>query len=75
MSKKKNTQMVLIARDGDEETLNKIAIIREAMRFMAQQAGHRFEERCLTLDEYKEELKNQEEEVSQKEEEKETTEK
>lgn len=62
MSKKNSQQFVAIARDNDEDTVQKIEMIQLIMRKMAYDKGQKLEERCLTLDEYQEELKAQAEE-------------
>jgi hypothetical protein len=58
----KPQQFIVIARDSEKDTLEKIEMIRTILRKMAFDKGQMLVERCVTVDEYEKELRNQAEE-------------
>lgn len=68
MSKDKSQQFVLITKDDSRETREKVQLIRILMRKMAFDNGQKLEERCITVEEYEKELKEEENKRKQKEE-------
>jgi hypothetical protein len=55
----KPQQFILITRDSEKDTLEKVEMIRTILQKMAFDKGQILEERCVTVDEYEKELRLQ----------------